>query len=216
MNDLISGLSSHRLLIAGLVAAAVLPVGSSMAIAASSSAASAARSVTSAASSSAPSNTGGQPAVWVPYHVMVVYDDLPKAYTCDTLWHKVGDILRAVGAWKYVSITPYACKPETSDNGRAPQLEVRFLTLRTLSPRDAHWAEAHAVSKTVTLEAGAPASLAAGDCELLRQTNDNLLSVVSDVHVVDQHLQCAERPAANRYSLSVQTLQAAPPPAVRG
>jgi hypothetical protein len=82
----------------------------------------------------------GLPAVWVPHDVMVAYRNLPRAYSCDALWYKVRDILREAGAWRSVSITPYDCKPSTASDGRSPQLEIRFLTPRTLGPAQARLA----------------------------------------------------------------------------
>lgn len=155
-----------------------------------------------------------QASVWVPHDVMVVYRDLPKPYSCDALWYKVRDILRAAGAWKAVSITPYDCKPDTNGDGRSPQLEVRFLTLRTVSPENVRWAQTQAVSETVVLKPGNPQSLARGDCKLLKQTNENLLSLIPNLHVVDQQLQCPADSTAHPYHLSLQTLVAvASPPA---
>ena len=155
--------------------------------------------------------SAGSPAVWIPHDVMVVYRNLPRAYSCDALWYKVGDMLRAAGAWKSVSITPYDCKPDTHTDGRSPQLEVRFLTLRTVSPQQARWADTHAVPATVTLEPGHPKSLDRGDCELLRQTNVRLLSLVQDLRVVGQSLDCTGHPPSGTFSLSVETLQEVPP-----
>jgi hypothetical protein len=138
---------------------------------------------------------------------MVAYRDLPRAYTCDELWYKVGDLLRALGAWKAISITPYDCKPGTSTDGRSPELEARFLTLRALDPPNARWAQAHASTETVVLEPGRPTSLTSADCELLEQTQEDLLSLVNDMHVVSGGLHC-ERSAAKPYALSVRTLVA--------
>jgi hypothetical protein len=149
----------------------------------------------------------GQPAVWIPHDVMVRYRNLPQAYGCDALWYKVGDILRAAGAWRAVSITPYACQPSASSNGRAPQLEVRFLTLRALAPAQARWSQTRAVRETVTLEAGSPRSLSAGDCDLLVQTEEDVLSQVPTIHVLHQNLQCGTARTATPYSLALQMLE---------
>jgi hypothetical protein len=155
----------------------------------------------------AAANPTEQPAAWIPHHVMVVYRNLPRAYTCDELWYKVGDLLRALGAWASVSITPYDCKPSTATDGRSPQLEVRFLTLRALDPQNARWAEAKASTETVVLKPGHPKSLTSADCELLAQTQEGLLSLVSNLHVEGEALRC-EGSATKPYALSIQTLVA--------
>ena len=149
--------------------------------------------------------THQEPAAWIPHDVMVAYQNLPQAYSCDALWHKVGDMLRAVGAWKAVSITPYDCKPSTRSDGRSPQLEVRFLTLRPVAPQNARWAQAMVAPKTVVLEPGHPPSLAPGDCELLEQTQQDLLSLVPSWQVAGGNLQCSSAKRAP-YHLAVKTL----------
>jgi hypothetical protein len=153
-----------------------------------------------------------QPAAWVPHEVLVQYKNLPVAYTCDALWYKVGDILRAVGAWTYVSITPRDCKPQTTGDGLSPSLSVHFLALETLAPSAARWAQTHAVIGNVDLRAGNPKSLDAGDCELLRQTGEDLLSVMGAVQVGSTNLQCGAGPATHYYDLSLHALQAVPAP----
>jgi len=152
-----------------------------------------------------------QPAAWVPHEVIVQYQNLPVAYSCDALWYKVGDILRAVGAWRYVSITPRDCKPQTQNNGLSPTLSVHFLALEKLGPSEARWAQTRAVVQAVDLRAGTPKSLGSGDCELLRQTNEDLLSLLSDeVQVVSNNLQCGSQASARNYDLAVRALEAAP------
>jgi hypothetical protein len=148
-----------------------------------------------------------RPATWIPHHVLVVYRNLPRAYSCDELWYKVGDLLRAVGAWKSVSITPDDCKPSTSTDGRSPKLEVRFLTLEALGPENARWAEAQAATETVVLVPGHPKSLTGADCELLEQTQEGLLATVSTLHAVGAALRC-EQHVVKPYTLSIQTLVA--------
>jgi len=145
-----------------------------------------------------------RPAAWIPHEVMVSYHKLPAAYSCTALWYKVGDILRAVGAWKYVSITPYDCKPGTATNGRSPQLEIHLLTVRSLDAKDARWAQTEAVERSVTLRPGHPKSLARADCELLRQTEQGVLPLLSGVHVEHADLSC--RAGADHFGLTVKTL----------
>jgi hypothetical protein len=152
-------------------------------------------------------NAVGQPAAWIPHDVMVRYRNLPRAYGCDALWYKVGDILRAAGAWRAVSITPYACQPSAGSDGRSPRLEVRFLTLRALAPAQARWSQTRAVRKTVTLEPGTPRSLSAGDCALLVQTEEDVLSQVPTIRVVHRNLPCGTARTATRYSLALQMLE---------
>ncbi len=144
------------------------------------------------------------PATWIPHEVAVSYENLPRAYSCDALWYKVGDILRAVGAWKAVSITPHDCTPGTRTNGRSPQLEIHFLTLRSLGTADARWAQAQAVEESVELRPGHPKSLTSADCELLRQTEQDVLPLVPSIHVAHSALTCGS--GASPFSLTVQTL----------
>jgi len=122
----------------------------------------------------APSPT--QPAAaWMPHDVLVEYRNLPRAYSCDELWHKVCDMLR------------------TPTDGRSPKLQVRFLTLRALDPQETRWAEAEATAETVV--------------ELLEQTQEDLLSTVSNLHAVGAGLRCEES-VAKPYRLSPQALVA--------
>jgi hypothetical protein len=151
-------------------------------------------------------DAAGLPAVWVPHDVMVAYRNLPRAYSCDALWYKVRDILREAGAWRSVSITPYDCKPSTASDGRSPQLEIRFLTLRTLRPAQARLAQARVAHRTVTLKPGSPESLGPGDCALLAQTQQDVLSLVSSIHPVERNLDCKRPRTSSAYSLALQTL----------
>jgi hypothetical protein len=59
-----------------------------------------------------------------------------------------------------------------------------------LTPSQSRWAQLQAVTTTVRLGPGHPASLLSGDCELLRQMKDGLLESLSQ-RVVSFNLACA-------------------------
>jgi hypothetical protein len=137
-------------------------------------------------------------AAWISRDIDLHLKNLPQVYSCDALWYKLRGVLLAIGARKYMSITPYSC-------GRAASLHVRFQTLHVLTGADIRWANTKATYKAVRLAPGDPAKLDAGDCALLSQLAGSLF-VYLDLPVVSQHLECSDPRAARRFYLSVRAL----------
>jgi hypothetical protein len=151
------------------------------------------------------------PATWRPYDLIVDLNNLPHRYSCDDLWYKFHDVLRAMGAAPGVKILAYRCEPGLPDvSARSPRVHLRFSMPELLTPVESHWAELQgdelqAAPTTVHLAPGHPASLGSGDCELLRQMKDGLLASLSQKVVVFD-LACAA-PQSTRWPFSV-TVQA--------
>ena len=149
----------------------------------------------------------GHPASWRPYDLLLDLHDLPQRYSCDDLWYKFRDVLLAVGARPDVKILVYRCEQGLTDRkARSPRAQLQFSMPELLSPAQSRWAQLQAVTTTVRLAPGHPASLQSSDCELMRQVKDGLLESLSQ-RVVSFNLACAApRSARWPFSVTVQAL----------
>ena len=149
--------------------------------------------------------TQAQPASWAKHAIIVQFDHLPRRYSCNDLWYRFRDVLRAIGA-REIHILPYECGKSLGAQARSPAVQVSFQLPEALQGKLARWADLQAHIHTVILEPGHPASLDAGDCVLLRQMKDKLFRELPD-RVVSFHLACAA-PGTHvpAYSLSLAAL----------
>ena len=153
-----------------------------------------------------------QPAVWSPHALIVDLRNLPKPYSCDDLWYKFKDVLLAIGARPDLKILPYRCSGRVGSLAYSPKVQLEFSTPRQLSAKDARWANIRAVTKSITLEPGAPSHLDSGDCALLSQIKSTLLNYLGDA-VTTFHLACEGPPSSKPlFSLTVQALTPVQPP----
>lgn len=147
----------------------------------------------------------GQPAVWTPHDLIVGFEHLPKIYSCDDLWYKFRDVLRAIGARPDMRILAYQCGQKVGQQAYSPQVHLHFFIPQAVGAAQARWADIHVTSHTVDLGPGHPASLTSSDCELLRQMKDDLLAALPD-RVLNFNLAC-EAPATRwPFGVSVQAL----------
>jgi hypothetical protein len=149
---------------------------------------------------------GSAPAEWRSWDLLVDLHNLPRAYTCDELWYRFHDVLLALGARPQMRITTFHCGTTAAQSTRSPSVQLQFQLPIALSGANVRYAQLSAVSTTVRLTPGAPHSLGADDCELLRQMNALLLPALP-VHVLHASLACPA-PAGSRhpYALEVQAL----------
>jgi len=157
-----------------------------------------------AASVAAPAQVG-RPAIWTSHDLIVGLDHLPKLYSCDDLWYKFRDVLRAIGARSDMRILPYRCGRRLGSLAYSPQVHLHFSIPQTLSRTQASLADLNAAPRTVRLEPGHPASLDASDCELLRQMKDGLLAALPD-RIVSFHLACDGPTTRAPFSVSIEAL----------
>ncbi|HTX24843.1 MAG TPA: hypothetical protein VMD03_09315 [Steroidobacteraceae bacterium] len=160
-----------------------------------------------AAHATAPSPA--EPATWITNDIEINLQNLPKLYTCDDLWYKVHGVLLAIGARKYMAITPYNCGARAPGGGRSPTVDVRFQTLRVLRGAEIRWAQTNAIERTVRLAPGEPNKLDASDCALLSQLNATLFPYLG-IHIVAASLECSSPQAARKFSVAVDTLLPVP------
>lgn len=147
----------------------------------------------------------GQPAVWTPHDLIVGFEHLPKVYSCDDLWYKFRDVLRALGARPDMKILAYQCGKKLGQQAYSPQVHLHFSIPQVVGHSEARWADVHVTSKTVHLGPGHPASITDSDCELLRQMKDDLLAALPD-RVLNFNLAC-EAPATHwPFGVSVRAL----------
>jgi hypothetical protein len=147
----------------------------------------------------------GHPAVWTPHDLIVSFEHLPRIYSCDDLWYKFRDVLRAIGARPDIRILAYQCGPKLGQLAYSPQVQLRFFIPQILERSQARWADVNAEPRTIRLEPGRPASIKPSDCELLRQMKDGLFAALPD-RVLNFNLAC-EAPATRwPFSVSVEAL----------
>jgi hypothetical protein len=147
----------------------------------------------------------GHPAVWTPHDVIVSFEHLPRIYSCDDLWYKFRDVLRAIGARPDMRILAYQCGMKQGQLAYSPQVHLHFFIPQALGRSQARWADVNAEPRTIRLEPGHPASIHSCDCELLRQMKDDLLTLLPD-RVLNFNLAC-EAPATRwPFSVSVEAL----------
>ena len=129
------------------------------------------------------------PAEWKSYDVLVEFRTLPRTYSCDELWHKVNDVLLQLGARAHMTITPFDCGTSHGEEARSPSVEVKFQLPEPLRSGTTQYAETTAREQAVRLAPGAPSSLQAGDCELMRQMEETLLAGLP-VHITASAFDC--------------------------
>jgi hypothetical protein len=153
----------------------------------------------------------GHPATWRPYNLILDLHDLPQSYSCDDLWYKFRDVLLALGARPDIRILVYRCEQGSIDgNARSPRVRLKFSMPELLTPAQSRWAQLQAVTTTVRLGPGRPASLLSSDCELLRQMKEGLLESLSQ-RIVSFKLACAApRSARWPFNVTVQALMSSP------
>jgi hypothetical protein len=142
---------------------------------------------------------GASPIDWQRHYLLVSLRNLPKHYSCDDLWYKFRDVLTTIGAPPFMQILPYECEDAGS---RSPKVQLKFVLPETVSMPS----NISAVSRTVRLAPGQPASLDAGDCELIRQITNSVLESLP-VHIIDSTLNCSPpESAAPQFAMSIQAL----------
>ncbi len=146
------------------------------------------------------------PAQWRSYDLLLEFRALPRTYSCDELWYKVRDVLLQLGARPYMTITPYHCGTTRGGEARSPSVEVKFQLLEPLPGAAARYADTTVREEAVRLAPGTPSSLKAGDCELMRQLRETLLTGVP-LHVAAAAFSCTA--AANSFALIVDAPTAA-------
>lgn len=146
-----------------------------------------------------------QPAVWNAHDLIVSFDHLPKAYSCDNLWYKFRDVLRAIGARPDLQILAYQCGPKPGSPGFSPKVHLRFFIPEAVGRAQARWADFNATPRTVQLAPGHPPSIAASDCELLRQIKNGLLAALPN-RVLSFNLACGTLAAHSHFGVSIEAL----------
>jgi hypothetical protein len=116
--------------------------------------------------------------------------------------------------WKsYDLLLDFRALPRTystrGGEARSPRVEVKFQLPEPLSGAATRYAEITVSERTVRLAPGAPGSLQAGDCELMRQMQETLLAGLP-VHVTSSAFHCSA--ATESFALTID----APLPAHEG
>jgi hypothetical protein len=162
-------------------------------------------SVMSAAASAAMPAQAAQGAVWAVHDLTVHLNHLPRVYSCDDLWYKFRDVLLAIGARPDPNIATFRCGPGLGQLAYSPEVRVQFAMPEPVNVAPDRSADVNVHPQTVRLEPGHPASLNAGDCELLRQMKNGLLAVLPH-RIVSFRLACDAPPTRWPFSVSLETV----------
>ncbi len=157
------------------------------------------------AAPASPATPVGEPASWIAHDLIVSLNHLPKLYSCDSLWYKFRDVLRAIGARPDLKILTYRCGPGLGSLAFSPEVHLHFAIPQPLAGAQSTWADVDVTPQTVRLEPGHPASIDASDCELLRQMKNGLLAALPD-RVISFHLACNAPPTRFPFNVSVEAL----------
>ena len=141
------------------------------------------------------------PAEWKSYDILVEFRALPRTYGCDELWYKLSDVLQQLGARAYMTVTPYECGTSHGGESRSPSVEVKFQLPEPLHGTATRYAETTVSEQAVHLAPGAPGSLQASDCELMRQMQETLLAGLP-VHITTAAFNCTA--AAKSFALIIE------------
>jgi hypothetical protein len=152
--------------------------------------------------------TSAQPAEWRTYDVLVDFQNLPRTYSCDELWYRFRDVLRSLGARAYMTVTPYDCGYIGGGEARSPHVEVKFQLPQPLQGAATRYAQLSVITRPVRLAPGAPRSLQASDCELVRQLQSTLLAALP-LHVTVADFNCSSAHAS--FALSINAPLAVAP-----
>jgi hypothetical protein len=145
-----------------------------------------------AATSAPAAATGPAPAEWRRYDILVHLHDLPRTYSCDDLWYKFRDLLLAVGARVYMTISPYHCGYVGGGPELSPSVEVKFQLPALLHGGATRYEQISAVEQRVHLAPGAPRSLKAQDCALVSQLPSELFAALP-VHLSAASFSCRQQ-----------------------
>jgi len=150
-----------------------------------------------------------EPAEWRTYDLLVDLQDLPRTYSCDELWYKFRDVLKALGARAGMSITPYHCGSAGGGAGQSPDVEAAFQLPQPLQGAAKRYAQFSVVAHAVRLAPGTPRSLLPSDCEFVRQLRGTLLAALP-LHVTAADFDCSAAHAS--FALTVDAPRAASQP----
>jgi hypothetical protein len=78
--------------------------------------------LTVCATAGAGTDTGAEPAEWMPHDMIVKLRDLPKRYSCNDLWYRSRDVLLAIGARPNVQILTHRFESALGPNARSPRV----------------------------------------------------------------------------------------------
>jgi hypothetical protein len=128
----------------------------------------------SGAASAEDAAPASQPGVWQSHKVTFQFLGFSSTYSCDGLADKLRTLLLAAGARPDVKSQPGAC---ASGFGRPDKFARADLTFYTLAPADGSSAKpVSGVWKPVAFAANSPRELQIGDCEVVEQFRDQVLS----------------------------------------
>jgi hypothetical protein len=156
------------------------------------------------------SASAGGPGAWQSHKYTFQFLGFTSTYSCDGLADKLRIILRAAGARPDVKSQPGAC---ASGFGRPDRFARADLTFYTLAPADPSAAASGAVKgiwRPVTIGARRPPELGIGDCELVEQFRQQLLSMFATRNVVNNTTCIPYQESGSTIDLRFESFTAAP------
>jgi hypothetical protein len=160
--------------------------------------------------------------VWQKHEYSFAYMGFTSTYSCDGLADKIKLLLITAGARQDAKSQPGAC---ASGFGRPDKFARAELTFYTLAPSGADAPSGSqpvdAIWRPVSLTDRSPRELSTGDCELIEQFRNNVLSMFTTRNV-DDHTTCIPyQNSGSIIGLRFESFTAAPsrphkPPALPG
>jgi hypothetical protein len=114
-----------------------------------------------------------QPGAWQSHKVTFQFLGFTSTYSCDGLADKLRTLLLAAGARSDLKSQPGVC---ASGFGRPDKFARADLTFYTLTPADASSKAVGGAWQPVAFAANSPRDLQIGDCELVEQFRDQVLT----------------------------------------
>ena len=150
------------------------------------------------------------PGTWQSHKYTFQFLGFTSTYSCDGLAAKLRIVLLAAGARPDVKSVPGAC---ASGFGRPDKFARADLTFYTLTPADsgtAAGAGAQGVWRPVTFAARQPWDLALGDCELMEQFRQQVLSMFTTRNVVNNTTCIPHQESGSNIDLKFDAFTAVP------
>jgi hypothetical protein len=149
--------------------------------------------------------------VWQKHEYSFVFMGFTSTYSCDGLADKIKLLLIAAGARHDAKSQPGAC---ASGYGRPDKFARTNLTFYTLAPSGTDMPsgskQVDGIWRPVSFTDHSPRELSTGDCELVEQFRNNVLSMFTTRNV-DDHTTCVpHQDSGSVISLRFESFAAAP------
>lgn len=148
------------------------------------------------------------PVRWVSHSEVDYLDNLPHRYGCEALAQKFRGVLLSVGARPDMQISAYGCGGRPYRQDRATHVDIHYAVPELLPQNLNLDSPTQAVPSTIRLRPGMPKSLDPGDCVLLEDMRQTVLSSFAKAFKPEQIHCGSSMSAPSDFALDVQALVA--------